>query len=977
MSALTSLLVRDGVVPVRKIEEALQRQVISGGDVETVLLEMDAVSENVLAAYRAAVHELTPATREEVSSVPPEVVELVPREVAVEHRIIPLRVTDRTLHVAAHEPLTSEQEERIGFLLGFDLVIHIACDVRIAAGLALHYQAELAPRMIRLVDAVRGRSSGKVPQVGKVKKGQLRGHGADLPDKSAPRGTSPFGTSRSGSFILEPAPPEPGDEPKKKGKSVRPPAERASFADLKRLRGPMTLPAGERLLKRASDRDQIVEVFFAFARQFFDYTALFVVHDDVADGREAYGVGAPTDQVRAMSIPLDVPSAFAEVVRTRVPQVRTLDQTDVDRDISVGLRRPANPPALLMPIAIRQRVVLILYGDRNGELFDIGTAMELVRFGPCVVESLEQLIIRRKRGGYHAADPREVRGTRGQSEIEQDTKAIARRVAARLARTDEASADDGARSPGRGTSPGFAVPEAAHDESRGSVENAPRPVRQAETLPAVEGEPAKEKRKPRRPPSQVLGIPREAPPPPPSAEFDLAALALDGLGQESEGEPEISFEVGGDEDDLDPEDYDEEQDPDEEEEEDPNENPDEEEEREEDAEPEGRAERVSDRPEGAYRSSAAPVDVIRPVRPSDRPRPRSNRPPVRRADRPTPRDFKRARRPNRPSDPRRVEDGESRPEVVRVPDSIRSEPPPPLPIDSYRSVIVDMGAQVHAQVDDLLAASGKKEQDRLIRGILAIGEAALPVLAQAFPGPLTWTRETGGPVPHAGDISPVARAFVTFGPRASSYVAGLLSSDDPEVRLYAAIVASEMVSADLMDAVAECVHDEDSGVRRIAVQLLPRFAGFRGFDEIRSVMRRSARIRGKDLSRRWQAIDALAALRDVEMIPKMVDLLREDDDELEKHLHEALVTLTCTDLGRSHRRWTSWWNRNRNRHRIEWLIEGLVHGHESIRRSAGDELKRLTQEHYGYHAGSPKRDRERVARQYRDWWESDGSSRFA
>ena len=31
MSALTSLLVRDRVVPVKKIEEAIQRQVISGG----------------------------------------------------------------------------------------------------------------------------------------------------------------------------------------------------------------------------------------------------------------------------------------------------------------------------------------------------------------------------------------------------------------------------------------------------------------------------------------------------------------------------------------------------------------------------------------------------------------------------------------------------------------------------------------------------------------------------------------------------------------------------------------------------------------------------------------------------------------------------------------------------------------------------------------------------------------------------------
>ncbi|MCZ7682716.1 MAG: hypothetical protein M5U28_29545 [Sandaracinaceae bacterium] len=134
MSALTSLLVRDGVVPVRKIEEALQRQVISGGDVETVLLEMDALPENVLAAYRAALYGLGPASREEIMAVAPEVVGLVPAEVAIEHKLIPLSVHGSVLEVALREPLSSEQEERLGFLLGFDLVARIACEVRIAAG---------------------------------------------------------------------------------------------------------------------------------------------------------------------------------------------------------------------------------------------------------------------------------------------------------------------------------------------------------------------------------------------------------------------------------------------------------------------------------------------------------------------------------------------------------------------------------------------------------------------------------------------------------------------------------------------------------------------------------------------------------------------------------------------------------------------------------------------------------------------------
>src|SRR5690606_20458021 len=127
------------------------------------------------------------------------------------------------------------------------------------------------------------------------------------------------------------------------------------------------------------------------------------------------------------------------------------------------------------------------------------------------------------------------------------------------------------------------------------------------------------------------------------------------------------------------------------------------------------------------------------------------------------------------------------------------------------------------------------------------------------------------------DVSVVARALVAFGERAVPYVAGLLSSGHADVRYYAALVASELVHPDLMEAVAERIHDPDPDVRHLACALLPRFAGYRGFDEIRVVIRRTARLRGKHLSRRWQALDALVALRDVGIIEKTIELLKEDD----------------------------------------------------------------------------------------------------
>ena len=983
MSALTSLLVRDGVVPVRKIEEALQRQVISGGDMETLLLEMNAVPENTLAAYKAALLGAEAATREQVMSVPLEILGLVPADVAVQLRLVPLAVEGSTLHVAVADALTPEQEERVGFLLGYELSPRVVCDVRLAAALSLHYEADLAPRMVRLVDKVRSRASGELPAIGRKVSDQLAGHEAEIPQK---RGEPTFQrrTKSFGSMILEPAPPEseppPEPAPEERGRdqddgSVTSTLRHEPPSSLKRIRGPMTLAAGERRLKQAADRDQILEVLFGFAQQFFDYTALFVVHDEQADGRAAYGPGAPTAEVQALSFPLDRPSIFSEARRTLAPQVRRLDQSEGDRDIALGLRRPQAPHCFVMPVAIRQRVVVLLYGDRDGETFDIGAAMDLVRFGPRVVEAFEQLILRNKRG-YRPAQteaPSPPRENRNRVELKEAARSVAQ--TAGTARPATEARKTRARTswhPGRKSSPGFAPPAAtsSHD-SWDAVARAPQPAppigKKAPTPPpgalvdpgsereaSAPPEPRSRERKPLlidAAPSTVLGIPRAAPPPPPSAELDLAGTALAGLADDEE--PELSFETGdedepdvvidmNDDDDVD---YDDDQFEADDEEwgEDPNEP---------DAAPASSRERSA----GTYQVRDAPVDVVRTERSSDRPRPRSVRP---------------------PKDPRRDDDDDDpRPEVVRVPDNIRSEPPRGLDAET-RSVIVDMGEQVHAQVADLAQAEDRRSWDGLVDGLLALGDAALPVLVQAFPGKLAWTRRKGGKLPAGRDLSPVARALVAFGERAASYTASLLGSAHPDVRFYAILIAAELVHPDLTDAVAERIHDEDEGVRRLAVQLLPRFASFRGFDEVRTVVRRTARLRGKDPSRRLQAIDAVAALHDVEMIPKLIEHLKDHDDDLVEHAHRALVAITGNDVGATHRKWSSWWEKNRARHRIEWLIDGLGHTDEKVRRHAGEELQRATQQYYGYHPGSPKRDRDLVAKRYRQWWDREGQRRFA
>ena len=91
----------------------------------------------------------------------------------------------------------------------------------------------------------------------------------------------------------------------------------------------------------------------------------------------------------------------------------------------------------------------------------------------------------------------------------------------------------------------------------------------------------------------------------------------------------------------------------------------------------------------------------------------------------------------------------------------------------------------------------------------------------------------------------------------------------------------------------------------------------------------------------------------------------------------ALTVITRQDFGASSQKWQAWWDANRDRHRLEWLIDALMHEQAALRAAAGEELKTITKEYFGYYDDLPKRERERAQSRYREWWNSVGRVRFS
>jgi len=346
-----------------------------------------------------------------------------------------------------------------------------------------------------------------------------------------------------------------------------------------------------------------------------------------------------------------------------------------------------------------------------------------------------------------------------------------------------------------------------------------------------------------------------------------------------------------------------------------------------------------------------------------------------------------------PSDPRRENDGSALSHDVvslgpgaphSAPPSANLEstarrwgpaPPPTVAEDSLPSIIVDVGEDVEALVAELRHATPGDE--RVILPLLGIGEAALPALAREFPGNLWFDRnEPHARIPAGRDLSPVARAFVAFGQRSVMYLIPLLEHEDPDTRYYATILASEFVHPELVKPVGRRLFDSDPGVRSNAYRALSvLYACELEFGQLIERLRASARD-SRDLRPQAISVEALGRLRDADSFEFFVSLLDSPEDAIIRAAHASLVRLSCQDFGVHRKKWTSWYAKHGGRHRVEWLIDGLMHHDERLRRRAGDELKHLTQEDFGYDSGLSKKEREAAQKKYRTWWQRVGFRMF-
>jgi hypothetical protein len=421
--SLSSLIVQREVATMRQVEEALARQVIYGGDLVTNLMEVARVDESVLTTLLAESMSLSAAPSGELPVAGERVRALVPPEMATQRSLVPLGLEGETLVLAVAEPMPDDLEDQLAFALGMTIEQRAAPVVRVKQAIARIYGVPLERRMQRLVARLSGEaaSTGSMPPP--------LGAAPAVMEPPRPPSAPPVGRTTSRSFPaavrlahtepsmvspfaasapLEAAPVAPDSGPpstpvvpeRRTGLLQREVPQ--SVRTARRRRGPVTLEVAKHEAEEATDRDTLLDLYFDFARQFFDYAAMFLVHGDIAEGRDAFGVGATREKVVGIGVPLDLPGLMTGVRERRAPVVTRAPADGLDAVLMADLQRARDAEIALVPLVVRTRVVAILLGDCGEAGIDRPSVQQVVGFAGVIGKAFERIIVRRKLDGFIA-----------------------------------------------------------------------------------------------------------------------------------------------------------------------------------------------------------------------------------------------------------------------------------------------------------------------------------------------------------------------------------------------------------------------------------------------------------------------------------------------------------------------------------------------------------------------------------------------
>jgi MshEN domain len=408
------ILVNERFITRKQLEEALKCQVIFGGRLGTNLVEMGIVEELDLLKCLSKQMEMPYVSFEKIMSVPPDVIKLIPKEIAEEYKIIPLMLEKKRLTVAMWDPADLSSIDAISFITGYIILPVVCSELRLLLALEQYYGVKRELRYIKLQGGKGLRSLGdsevceessvdpetnpeKESSIDALTNEQVKskpnkslvedsvwGELADIlpaePDSEPSHEILPVQSQPAMHSGMMTQSIEPGSgkqelnpESVPTGVPVKVSArhEGTSYA-------PFTLDDMLAALAEARNRDSVADAVISHVSQEFKRVALFMIKGKTAAGWKGRLGKEHIPQFGNFQISLDGSSVLKTVTDTKLFYIGPILDTPSNREILAALGGGVPETALLIPLMMMERVVTIFYVDAGKDLGTHLTALQKI-----------------------------------------------------------------------------------------------------------------------------------------------------------------------------------------------------------------------------------------------------------------------------------------------------------------------------------------------------------------------------------------------------------------------------------------------------------------------------------------------------------------------------------------------------------------------------------------------------------------------
>ena len=348
---LGELLIKKNLLTQAQLEAALQAQVIFGGKLGTVLIEMGLITENILAEILGQLINIPCAKPGQLQNIPDNVIKIISPEQAEKHKVMPVSVIGKKLTLAMADPRNLQSIDEISFRTGYIVMPILALEVRLVFALENYYGVKRTMRYIAPPKQVRE----ELNQLHVLETADSPVEARDTDEE--------LGTLGSEHIYEKPAA-EPA-QPVAAAEVVEDEIEELGDDDLiEELEDEeITLATTAQTLIGITDRNDVADAVIAYLGANYTRAALFMVVAGQVTGWRSAKEGQPIPGFEQFQLPLSEPSVLKTAVESNSFFLGPVPQSGANLALTTFLGKPAPQSALLLPMSMLGRVVGLIYVD--------------------------------------------------------------------------------------------------------------------------------------------------------------------------------------------------------------------------------------------------------------------------------------------------------------------------------------------------------------------------------------------------------------------------------------------------------------------------------------------------------------------------------------------------------------------------------------------------------------------------------------